>query len=63
MSTLHSMVYNENNVALAIRQLNQSPGRMALGPDGTNYQTLEGYSIMELAEIVKCAVATVTKKI
>ena len=53
MSALHSMVYNENNVALAIRQLSQSPGRMALGPDGTNYQTLENYSVLELAEIVK----------
>jgi len=53
MSALHSMVYNENNVALAIRQLSQSPGRMALGPDGTNYQTLENYSVAELSEIVK----------
>jgi len=53
MSALHSMAYNENNVALAIRQLSQSPGRMAFGPDGTNYQTLENYSVVELAEIVK----------
>jgi len=53
MRALHSMVYDENNVALAIRQLSKSPGRMALGPDGTNYQTLENYSVMELAEIVK----------
>jgi group II intron reverse transcriptase/maturase len=53
MRALHGMVYNENNVALAVRQLSQSPGRMAMGPDGTNYQTLEGYSIIELAEIVQ----------
>jgi len=53
MRALHNMVYDENNVALAVRQLSKSPGRMAFGPDGTNYQTLEGYSIMELAEIVK----------
>jgi len=53
MRALHGMVYNENNVALAVRQLSQSPGRMALGPDGTNYHTLEGYSIIELAEIVQ----------
>jgi group II intron reverse transcriptase/maturase len=50
---LHHMVYDENNVALAIRQLGKSPGRMALGSDGTNYLTLENYSVMELAEIVK----------
>ena len=53
MRTLHLMVYDENNVALAVRQLSKSPGRMALGPDGTNYQSLEDYSVMELAEIVK----------
>jgi len=53
MRTLHNMVYDSNNVALAIRQLSKSPGRMALGADGSNYQTLENYSIMELAEIVK----------
>jgi len=53
MRALHSMVYDENNVAFAVRQLSKSPGRMALGPDGTNYKTLESYSIMELAKIVK----------
>ena len=53
MRALHGMVYDENNVALAIRQLSKSPGRMALGPDGTNYETLENYSVMELAQIVK----------
>jgi len=53
MRALHHMVYDENNVALAIRQLSKSPGRMALGPDGTNYETLDSYSVMELAEIVK----------
>jgi group II intron reverse transcriptase/maturase len=53
MRALHGMVYDENNVALAVRQLSKSPGRMALGPDGTNYQTLENYSVLELAEIVK----------
>jgi group II intron reverse transcriptase/maturase len=53
MRALHNIVCNTNNVALAVRQLSKSSGRMALGPDGTNYQTLETYSIMELAEIVK----------
>ena len=53
MRTLHSMVYDTNNVALAVRQLSKSPGRMALGPDGSNFKTLENYSVMELAEIVK----------
>jgi group II intron reverse transcriptase/maturase len=53
MRTLHKMVYDANNVAFAIRQLSKSDGRMTLGPDGTNYQTLENYSVMELAEIVK----------
>jgi len=53
MRMLHGMVYDENNVAFAVRQLSKSNGRMALGPDGTNYETLENYSIMELAEIVK----------
>jgi group II intron reverse transcriptase/maturase len=53
MRSLHSMVYDENNVALAIRQLSKSPGRMALGPDGTNFDTLENYSVIELAAIVK----------
>ena len=53
MRTLHHMVYNANNVAFAVRQLSQSPGRMALGPDGTNFTTLESYSVVELAEIVK----------
>ena len=53
MRVLHPMVYDENNVALAVRQLNKSPGKMALGQDGTNIETLENYSVMELAEIVK----------
>ncbi len=53
LRTLHIMVYDTNNVALALRQLSKSPGRMAKGPDGTNYKTLEPYSIQELAEIVK----------
>jgi len=47
------MVYDENNVAFTVRQLSKSPGRMALGPDGTNYKTLENHSVIELAEIVK----------
>ena len=47
------MVYDDRNVALAVRQLSQSPGRMALGPDGTNYKTLEKYSVEELSEIVR----------
>ena len=53
MRNLHPMVYDDRNVALAVRQLSQSPGRMALGPDGTNYETLEHYSVVEPAEIVK----------
>jgi len=53
MRALHNIVYDTNNVALAVRQLSRSPGRMALGPDGTNYKTLENYSVVELAEIVK----------
>ena len=53
LTTLHVMVYEPNNVALAVRQLSKSDGRMALGPDGTNYETLENYSVMQLAEIVK----------
>lgn len=53
MRNLHPMVYDDRNVALAVRQLSQSPGRMALGPDGTNYKTLEKYSVVELSEIVR----------
>ena len=53
MRTLHNMVYDTSNVAFAVRQLSKSDGRMALGPDGTNYKTLENYSVVELAEIVK----------
>jgi len=53
MRMFHPMVYDMNNVAFAVRQLSKSPGRMALGPDGTSYKALENYSIMELAEIVK----------
>ena len=53
MRALHHMVYDENNVALAIRQLSKSPGRMALGPDGTNYETLDNFSVTELTKIVK----------
>jgi len=50
---LHPMVYDMNNVAFAVRQLSKTKGRMAKGQDGTNYQTLEDYSIAELSEIVK----------
>lgn len=53
LRTLHVMVYDADNVALAVRQLSKSSGKMALGSDGTNYQNLEPYSIMELVEIVK----------
>lgn len=53
MRTNHTMVYEINNVSLALRQLSKSSGRMAKGHDGTNYQTLEKYSIYELSEIVK----------
>ena len=53
MHLLHPMVYDSNNVALAVRQLSQSGGKNALGPDGTNYQTLSSYSIAELSEIVE----------
>jgi retron-type reverse transcriptase len=48
------MVYDSDNVALAARELGQSKGKMALGHDGTNFKTLENYSVVvELAEIVK----------
>ena len=53
MRNLHPMVYDINNVSLALRQLSKSSGRMAKGIDGTNYETLEKYSIYELSEIVK----------
>lgn len=53
MHCLHPMVYDIKNVSLALRQLSQSSGRMAKGQDGSNYQTLEKYSIQELSEIVK----------
>ena len=53
MRQLHPMVYDKNNVAFAVRQLSKAKGRMAKGQDGTNYQTLDDYSIAELSEIVK----------
>lgn len=53
MRALHPMVYEANNVALAVRQLSKAKGRMAKGQDDTNYQTLEKYSVAELSEIVK----------
>lgn len=53
LRALHVMVYDTNNVALALRQLSKSSGRMALGQDKSNYETLEPYSVNELAEIVK----------
>ena len=53
MRSLRPMVYDVNNVALAVRQLSKAKGRMAEGHDETNYQTLEEFSIAELSEIVK----------
>ena len=53
MRNLHEMVYEPNNVALAVRQLSKSKGKMSKGIDGTNYATLENYSVIDLAEIVK----------
>ena len=53
MRNLHPMVYDINNVSLALYQLSKSKGRNAKGHDGTNYKTLESYSIQELSEIVK----------
>jgi len=53
MRNFHFMVYDINNVSLALRQLSKSSGRMAKGIDGTNYATLENYSVYELSEIVK----------
>ena len=53
MRMLHPIVYEIENVSLALRQLSKSKGRMAKGYDGTNYKTLENYSIHELSEIVK----------
>lgn len=51
--SIHQMVYEVNNVSLALRQLSKSPGRMALGPDKTNFATLEKYSVFQLSQIVK----------
>jgi hypothetical protein len=53
MQRLHPMVYNMDNVAFAVKQLSKTKGRMSKGQDGTNYQTLENYSVAELSEIVK----------
>lgn len=53
MHSFHHMVYEINNVSLAIKQLSENSGRMSKGQDGTNYETLEHYSIYELSEIVK----------
>jgi retron-type reverse transcriptase len=53
MGIIHEMVYDIDNVSLALRQLSKSSGRMSKGHDGTNYQTLEKYSIDELSKIVK----------
>lgn len=53
MRNLHPMVYDTNNVSLALYQLSKSSGRMAKGQDGTNYKTLESYSIHELSVIIK----------
>ena len=53
MREIHTIVYDTDNVALALRLLSQSKGKMAKGSDGTNFETLEPYSIDELAEIVK----------
>jgi len=53
MRNMHPMIYDINNVSLALRQLSKSKGRMAKGIDGTNYATLENYSIYALSEIVK----------
>ena len=58
MRALHPMVYDADNVAFALRQLSQSGGRMALGPDGTNIKTLEPYSILELAENLSSSILT-----
>lgn len=51
--SIHTMVYEINNVSLALKQLSISGGRMAKGQDGTNYQTLEKYSVYQLSQIVK----------
>ncbi|MDE5852945.1 MAG: hypothetical protein K2G97_02760, partial [Oscillospiraceae bacterium] len=53
MCNLHDMVYDTNNVSLALNQLSKSSGKMAKGPDGTNFKTFENYSIQKLSEIVK----------
>ena len=54
LRALHVMVYDTDNVALALRQLSKSPGRMALGPDKTNIKTLERQAgiTQEITEIV-----------
>ncbi|MDR2559991.1 MAG: HNH endonuclease [Oscillospiraceae bacterium] len=53
MDKIHETVYDIDNVSLALRRLSKSSGRMSKGHDGTNFQTLEKYSIYELSEIVK----------
>ena len=53
MRNLHEMVYEPNNVAFAVKQLSKGKGRMSKGVDGTNYKTLEKYSIADLAAIVR----------
>lgn len=59
LRNLHPIVYEPNNVALALRQLSHSGGRDSQGPDGTNIQCLNRSSLkMEYMRPFKPPVAT-----
>ena len=53
MRNLSPLVYSEENVMLAVRQLSKSKGRMTKGPDGSNYDTIAKMNFIELGIIVK----------
>ena len=47
------MICDVANIQLAYRKLRESSGKTAKGVDGTNIDTLEGYSPLELSSIVQ----------
>jgi RNA-directed DNA polymerase len=53
MRNLSPLVYSEENVMLAVRQLSKGKGRMTKGPDGSNYDTIAKMNFIELGIIVK----------
>ena len=53
MKDIHLLVYSEENIMLAVRQLSKSSGKYAKGIDGSNYSTIAKMSISELRDIVK----------